>query len=120
MLTNFRLLLVFQNRSAQLRSQGCAENSDKELASGNAAQESARRHSSLLLAVAILFLLHQCGHRQSLGSPFFLDFALDDFLLLDSHLGLLAPHFALIRWQGGRVLRVTADGARHVAGVWAG
>ena len=121
MLTNFRLLLVFQNRSAQLRSQGCAENSDKELASGNAAQESARRHSSLLLAVAILFLLHQCGHRQSLGSPFFLDFALgDNFLLLDGGLGLLAPHFALVRWQGSCVLRVAADGARHVTGAWTG
>lgn len=96
MLTNFRLLLVFQNRPAQLRSQNCAENRDKRLASG-AAQDSMPDGDSLLLAIAILFLLHQCGHRQSLGSPFFLDFALgDNFLLLDGGLGLLASHFALV------------------------
>jgi hypothetical protein len=108
----------FPSRLTQLFSQECAKS--KSLAGGGDARDSMPHQNSILLTIAVLFLLHQRRHRQSLSATLFLDFALDDFLLLDSHLGLLAPHFALIRWQGGRVLRVTADGARHVAGVWAG
>jgi hypothetical protein len=109
----------FPSRLAQLLSQECAKS--KRLAGGGDARDSTPHQDSIFLAIAVLFLLHQRRHRQSLSATLFLDFALsDNFLLLYSHLGLLAPHFTLIRWQCGRMLRVTADGARHVAGVWAG